>query len=144
MKTKQGILIGVGVLVGIVALTVGGLFIRYYLAGPTGAVTAVEQIQSGSHRIAAYNHFFDLCAGVQANEVALDAQYIQLRAMTDNSQKSRVLTNITGLIGHRASLVAEYNANARKDYTEGQFRDSDLPYQLVITWNEGGRTSCGS
>ena len=141
----KGVLIGVGI-VATIALVAGGAWaIRYFTAPIEGRVGAQERIQSAPHRIVAYNHFFDLCAGVRADEVALDAQMEQLQATTDAFQGARVRTNITGLIGHRASLIEEYNANARKDYTEGQFRDSDLPYQLpTIAWEKGRRTSCGS
>lgn len=137
-----------GIIIALVAITVligGSLLLRYWLAGPSGAVEAVEQIQSGQHRIAAYDHFFDLCAGVRVDEVSLDAQVEQLLVTGDQFQRTRILTNITGLKGHRAGLIEEYNANARKNYTEGQFRDDNLPYQLpTISWEKGVRTSCGS
>lgn len=140
----KGVLIGLGVLAAIVLLAGVGWAWRYYTAPIEGKVGAQEQIQSAPHRIAAYNHFFDLCAGVRADEVSLDAQIEQLQATTDEFQRTRVQTNITGLKGHRAGLIEEYNVNARKDYTEAQFRDSDLPYQLpTTTWEKGGRTSCG-
>lgn len=133
-----------GVLVAIAAIVAVVMVLRYVMAGPSGALNANDQIQSGQHRIVAYNHFFDLCAGVRADEVSLDAQNAQLETTTDAFQRTRVQTNITGLLGHRASLMEEYNANARKDYTEGQFRDSDLPYQLPTTaWEKGYRTPCG-
>ncbi|OGZ61467.1 MAG: hypothetical protein A2932_01675 [Candidatus Spechtbacteria bacterium RIFCSPLOWO2_01_FULL_46_10] len=113
-------------------------------AGIYGRGEAQRQIQSAPHRIAAYNHFFDLCAGVRIDEQSLEAQAAQLEATDDSFQRTRIQTNITGLIGHRASLIEEYNANARKDYTEAQFRDSDLPYQIPATaWKNGDRTSCG-
>ncbi len=141
MKTPLIILAVIGLLIALVG---GSLLARYWLAGPAGAVDAVEQIQSGANRISAYNHFFDLCAGVRADEVSLDAQHFQLQNTTDEFQRTRVLTNITGLMGHRAGLIEEYNANARKDYTVGQFRDSDLPYRLPTgMWEKGVRTSCG-
>ena len=134
-----------GAVLLLVALIAGGFALRYYIAGPSGRVAATEQIQSGSHRIVAYNHFFDLCAGVRADEVSLDAQNAQLLDTTDPFQRTRVQTNITGLIGHRAGLIEEYNANARKGYTEGQFRDSNLPYQLrTESYAKGEKTSCGS
>lgn len=140
----KGTLIVLGVMAAIVLLAGLGWAIRYYTAPIEGKVGAQEQIQSAPHRIAAYNHFFDLCAGVRTDEVSLDAQLEQLQVTTDEFQRARVQTNITGLKGHRAGLIEEYNANARKDYTEGQFRDSDLPYQLPTTaWEKGGRTSCG-
>lgn len=135
----------VGVVCLFVALVGSGLVIRYWLAGPAGAVDAVEQIQSGANRISAYNHFFDLCAGVRADEIALEAQSMLRDVTTDPFQLTRVNTNMTGLQGHRAGLIEEYNANARKDYTSGQFRDSDLPYRLPTgMWEKGVSTSCGS
>ncbi len=138
-------LIVVGVVVLLVTLVVGSFVARYWLAGPAGAVDAVEQIQSGANRISAYNHFFDLCAGVRTDEISLEAQNMLLDATHDESFQHRIHTNIAGLQGHRAGLIEEYNANARKDYTSGQFRDSDLPYQLPAgMWEEGVRTSCGS
>lgn len=134
-----GVILFVGVGVG------GGWAWRYYTASIEGKVAAQQQIQSAPHRIIAYNHFFDLCAGVRADEVSLVAQTELLETITDAVQRSRVQTNIIGLIGHRAGLIEEYNVNARKDYTQGQFRDSDLPYQLVpITWQKGERMSCGN
>ncbi|GEM_PF-6867180 len=142
--TWRGVGIGIGIAAAIVLLPFAGWAWRYYTAPIKGVVGAQEQIQSASHRIVAYNHFFDLCAGVRADEVSLDAQNEQLQTTTDAFQRTRVQTNITGLTGHRAGLIEEYNANARKDYTEGMFRDSDLPYQLPATaWEKGGRTSCG-
>lgn len=132
------------VLGGLVLLAAVGYGVRYITAPIEGKIGAREQIQSAPSRIANYNHFFDLCAGVRADEVSLDAQTAQLQDTTDSFQRTRVQTNITGLIGHRAGLIEEYNANARKDYTAGQFRDSDLPYQIPATaWEKGVRTSCG-
>ncbi|MBI2113018.1 MAG: hypothetical protein HYT50_00345, partial [Candidatus Wildermuthbacteria bacterium] len=123
----------------------GGMVLRYYMAGPSGALDANEQIQSGASRIVNYNHFFDLCAAVRTDEASLDAQTAQLEATGDAFQRGRIQTNIAGLMGHRAGLIEEYNGNARKDYTAGQFRDSNLPYQIPATpWEKGYRTSCGS
>ena len=136
--------ITLAVLVGIAVLAGAGWAIRYFTAPIEGRVGAQERIQSAPNRIAQYNHFFDLCAGVRADEAALERQTEQLQTETDAFQRTRIQTNISGLTGHRASLIEEYNANARKDYTDAQFRDSDLPYQLPSTaWVKGERTSCG-
>jgi hypothetical protein len=56
--------------------------------------------------------------------------------------KQRVQTNITGQLTARSRGVAQYNADARKDYTIGQFRASDLPYELPVEYSKGSRTSC--
>ena len=131
------------VVVGVVVTL--SLLIPYFLAAPAGKVGAEIQIESAEHRIVAYNHFFNLCAGVRSTEAALEAQFIQLNLTDDGFQKIRIQTNITGLLSHRSQKIEEYNANARKNYTEAQFRDSDLPYQLPTKdWSKGIRTSCGS
>ena len=138
------VVIGLGVIVLLAALVGGSLTLRYFLAAPTGAVEQSEQIRSGSYRIAAYDHFFNLCATVQSNEAALDAQYEQLTVSTDQKDISRVQANIAGIKAERARNIYQYNQDARKDYTEGQFRDSKLPYQLPTSeYVKGGRTSCG-
>ena len=138
-------LVWLGLLSALLLVIALGWGWRYYTASIEGKVGASEKIQSAPHRIIAYNHFFDLCAGVRADEASLDAQNDQLTVTVDSFQRNRVQTNITGLLGHRASLIEEYNANARKDYTEGQFRDSNLPYQLLANlYEKGQRTSCGN
>lgn len=132
--------------IGVLLLLAGvGWGWRYYTASIEGRVGASEKIQSAPNRISAYDHFFNLCAGIRADEVSLDAQNDLLQVTSDTFQRTRVQTNIVGLIGHRASLIEEYNANARKDYTVGQFRDSNLPYQLQVnSYEKGYRTSCGN
>ena len=125
--------------------SVGGWVVRYYTAAPKGIITAQEQIQSAPSRIGAYNYFFDLCSAVQANEAQLDALYAERGVVTTDRDRSRVNASITGVTAERGRGIARYNTDARKDYTIGQFRDSDLPYQLPVTGYEAGRrTSCGS
>lgn len=115
----------------------------YYTADVRGRIQANEQIKSGANRIAQYDHFFNLCAGVQTNEASLDAQNEQLAQATSDKEKERIRTNIAGLTTARAEGINQYNADARKNYTDGQFRDSDLPYQIPTTSYKGVRTSCG-
>lgn len=110
-----------------------GLLLRFKLAEPVGIVDAEVQIQSGASRIVNYNHFFDLCAAVQTNEAALDAQFDALDAAESASERSRIRTNISGLKAARYGNITQYNVDASKDYTIGQFRDADLPYQLPAT-----------
>lgn len=112
----------------------------FFTASTRGAVEAEIQIQGASNRIAAYNTFFDQCASVVALEAGIEAQHIQLESATSDREQERIRTNITGLTTERSRAIAAYNADARKDYTIGQFRDSDLPYQLQTK----GPTQCGS
>lgn len=117
---------------------------RWATAGPKGSLQAREEILSGSNRISAYNKFFDLCAAVQTAETNLAAFYSELAATPkdDVREINRIKTNITGVTAARNENVNQYNADARKSYTIGQFRASDLPYQLPTTYTKGQVTSC--
>lgn len=147
---RNGFLAGFAVFLGlalIVGLVVGVWVLRYYTAKPKGIVIAQEQIQSAPSRIANYNHFFDLCASIQTNEAQLDALTDERAALGDTAPKdsARIGANIAGVQAARLGAISQYNVDARKDYTSGQFRDSNLPYQLPVTsYVKGGRTSCGS
>ena len=118
---------------------------RYYTAPIEGRVGAQEQIQSAPSRIVNYNHFFDLCAAIQGHEGNIDAAQGQLGQGLRDDERERVIQTIAGLKGQRVRSIAQYNADARKNYTAGQFRDSDLPYQLAANdYPLGGKTSCGA
>lgn len=139
------------VLILSVVLALGGLAWRYAIAGPKGQVEAREQILSGSNRIRAYNHFFDICASVQTAEQALQASLDELVSAEkavprDPDNIVRIQTNITGLRTTRARAINQYNADASKDYTDGQFLSLRLPYQLDASpYVPGGKlTSCAA
>lgn len=142
MRDWLGALGGALVVVVCVAAVVAATFgIRWALAGPSGKLAAREQILSGPNRIQAYDHFFDLCASVQTDEAALEAQYQQLpTAKGDDVQ--RIRTNIAALLTDRAGGVNEYNQDAQKSYTIGQFKSSNLPWQLSTTYHRGRHTLC--
>jgi hypothetical protein len=52
--------------------------------------------------------------------------------------------SLTGVKGARHQAIAKYNQDVLKDYTEGQFKDRDLPYQIPDTNypEKGGKTVC--
>lgn len=128
---------------GIILATQG---MRYATAGLFGKIEAEVQIQSAGYRIPAYDHFFDLCVSVQKAEVGLDAQYDSLDGAESARERERIRTNIAGLQVTRLGGIQQYNADSRKDYTRGQFRDNDLPWNLSETEYdsvEGEHTSCG-
>lgn len=127
------------IVAGIVALAlvvVGAYAVRYYSADVRGRIDANETIKSGANRIAQYDYFFALCAAVQDAEAALAAQQALLSV---DPEDKRVLANIAGITAARASLINEYNVRAAREYTSGQFRDSELPYQLSAA---AERTTC--
>lgn len=121
------------VVVAVVVFTLLGLGWRYVLADPKGKVQAQEQIKSGANRIAAYNHFFDLCAAVQSDEAAITSLKEELTTNPPESRITQINASLTALRSARAEKINQYNADARKDYTSGQFRSSGLPYRLVLT-----------
>jgi len=127
------------VLGAVVLLTILGLGWRYVLADPKGRVQAQEQIKSGSSRIAAYNHFFDLCASVQSDEATIVSLNQELTTGPSESRRGQIQATLTALRSGRAEKINQYNADARKDYTIGQFRSSGLPYTLDPTLE---KTSC--
>lgn len=138
-------LIAIGALAILAGVIVGGYAIKYYTADVRGRVEANEQIKNGSNRIAQYDKFFNQCAAIQGLEGSLDSFAVELAATTNDDDRSRILANITGVSAQRSRSIAQYNADARKNYTDGQFRDSDLPYQISDTsYPKGGGTSCGN
>lgn len=139
MRIFLGIIGGLVLLGGII---VGVFVIQWGTAPVRGKLSAREQIQSGSNRIVSYNHFFDLCASIQATEAVLSASLDELKSTSNADDKERVRTNITGLRAQRARSIAQYNVDARKNYTIGQFRSSSLPYQLPPNYKKGMITSC--
>lgn len=122
----------------VAGLSIGAFALEWYTIPFFGKLEARQQIQSGSSRIVNYNHFFNLCASVQALE---DRQAIALTSQDqapNDFERYRVSQNIAGIAGLRAEAIRQYNQDALKDYTAGQFRDSDLPYQL----SGEGKTKC--
>lgn len=142
----KGALIFIGVAFLIVGLSVGVFIMRVAFAPQIGQGEARITINSGDMRIGAYNHFFDLCASIQADEASINAQSDLLTDTTDGNDASRITQNIAALQANRGRSIATYNADAAKDYTIGQFRDSDLPYYIQPGQYEpnGKGTSCQS
>lgn len=135
---------GIIAVILLILVIAGSVFaIRWVTAGPKGKLAAREQILSGDNRIQAYNHFFDLCAAVQTDEASLDAQY-QLLAASKGDDRERIVTNIGALLADRAGAVNQYNQDAQKSYTIGQFKSSKLPWQLSDTFHRGRHTVCAA
>lgn len=109
---------------------------RYYTAEVRGIVGQEERVQSPLHRMGAYSHFFDLCAAVQGHEATLVSARTQLADTGDEKERQRIRANIAGIEAQRARSIARYNADARKDHTIGQFRDSGLPFELDVNQEE--------
>jgi hypothetical protein len=97
-----------------------------------GGTSAINQTRgNGSYRIAQYNHFYDLCGGIQTDQTRVVNARVALRGDKPTSDqypedKANLIAAENGLAGD----VNQYNADARKTATAGQFRASDLPYQI--------------
>ena len=140
-STAVQVTIAIVVVIIVVGLT--GVFGFGWLQRSTadyrGKTEQIEQIQgNGSYRIAAYDHFFDLCASVQAQEASIDNVQAELATNPDRQRTAVLEASLTALKNNRATLITQYNADARKEDTAGAFRASDLPYQIDMK----GDTTC--
>lgn len=127
-------------LVGIAAfilliLVIGAMFLFSFgwfsqsTADFRGRVGVAEKTKANANfRIASYDHFYDLCASVQSKESTIQA--LKAEAPSDAARASQVQGAITANLIQRNASINQYNADARKAGTSGQFRASDLPYQL--------------
>lgn len=135
---KYGIWVVIGGVVAIIVVLIlaamavfgFGLFQRG-TADFRGGTKAIEKTKgSGDFRIAAYDHFFNLCAAVQSDEASIDSLKEELNTNPSDGRKEQVQASMTALRSSRAEKINQYNADAHKDFTVGQFRDSQLPFTL--------------
>lgn len=131
-RTKIAVLSVVGVL-AIAGLVVGLYFAVWYSADPRGSLSAREQTRgSGSYRIASYDHYFDLCASIQAFEDRIENTQDEMNIEPGPSptRLAQLQQNLTAQNNQRDSLIRQYNTDATKEGTRAPFRDDDLPYQI--------------
>lgn len=112
-------------------------FLQRETADFRGETGQIEQTKANSDfRIASYDHFYDTCASVRSLESKISNMQEELEE-TEGTQRETVLkTSITASKNKRVELIESYNADARKEATRGQFRASDLPYELDINEEE--------
>lgn len=143
----KAVLVVVGVLVAVWLIVFASFGIRVATAGIVGRGEAHIQIQSAEFRLEAYQSFFNQCASIQGLEGKIDALTDQLGQLQPGTREHNyTLSSLTGAKGLRREAIARYNQDALKDYTEGQFRDKDLPYQILDREypNKGGKTICAT
>lgn len=120
------------VFITLIILVAGGWAFRYYTAEIRGTVGAEEDIQSADYRVYSYDHFFDMYANIQSFDDQIRNQEELIETLTDEEEIQRYRKNINALRNRKASVVRQYNADARKEETTGQFRDDGLPYQIEL------------
>jgi len=115
-----------------VVLLIGGPFAwRWITAEPKGALEAREQtLGDGDFRLQAYDYFFGLCGTVQSQEDRIDALNQELATNPSQGRVEQINASLTAVRAGRSEAINEYNNASTGEYTRGQFRDSDLPYQL--------------
>lgn len=123
-KITGAVIVGLAVLIG------GGIGLRYALAEPTGQIQAREHTQSGSNRIAQYERFFDLCTSARTAQDQISNLEQEHDGGVSESRESQITSSITALRGKRDESVNKYNSLAQRDYTAGQFRASNLPFEI--------------
>ena len=137
---------GITAVLIIVGIIVGAYAVQYFTADVRGRISANETIKSGANRIAQYDSFFNQCASIQSAEGRIDELEGLADLMTTPFDRSVAITNVAAAKTLRHEAIRTYNADARKNYTSGQFRDSDLPFQISDTDYVKGskKTSCGA
>lgn len=106
-------------------------FLQRGTADFRGETGQIEQTKANSnYRIAAYDNFYDACASVRSIESKIANMQEELENTSEAQRKTVLNTSITASKNKRAELIESYNADARKEATRGQFRASDLPYEL--------------
>jgi hypothetical protein len=99
-----------------------------------GEVEKHELVEAdGSYRIAAYDQFYQLCSSIQSQNDTIKNLEDEMDSATDEQRKQQLQSGITANKNTKAQLANEYNAKAASEYTRGQFKDSDLPYQISPT-----------
>lgn len=147
MKQRgQGLVITLAVLGGIAliaALVVGGYAIKYWTAGPRGAVGVNEKIQADANRrLGTYEQFFNeygaiksIVGSIPPAHQAIDqfkADHAgDLNSYANSTGLQHLETVLLGLRQGLASAVNEYNAQS-SNASRNIFKDNSLPLQICI------------
>lgn len=131
---KRIILIGL-IPAGLVAFGLAIMFLSGSLSMLTapfrGEVDKVEQIEGdGGYRIDSNDKFYDLCGDISAKQDEIELLQSSADSAATEEERQRLQGAVTANQIVLAQMVEDYNADARNTYTKGQFRNSDLPYQI--------------
>lgn len=109
-----------------IAVVVGGVLLHWAIGPAIARIDArvqgdIEQeyiIQDARTRVSTYEWFYD--------------QYEQIQATELKARIARGTEEEAGIQMVLASMIAEYNAMARKEHTRAQWMPTDLPYQIEM------------
>lgn len=86
-----------------------------------GEAEKMEQVEAeGEYRVAQHDYFYNLCSDIKAKQQNIK----ELETLGGYDQE--VVANRMKL----NEMVSEYNTAASNNYTKGQFRADELPYQI--------------
>lgn len=143
MYKYSGKVIGIGAATLILIMVLASMwifgwgFFQRATADFRGETAALEQIKANPNsRISAYEHFFQLCASIQGHETTIQALEAELETEPSDSRVEQIQGAITANRSQRDAKIQQYNLDAAKDYTVGQFRDADLPPRLNLNSEE--------
>lgn len=103
---------------------------QWFTAPFKGKLEKRKEVQSGDFRKYSYEHFYDMYAQIKSYNQQIKAQKQNLKNTQDKERKQKIRQNIVGLQSQRSRLIQQYNADARKTKTSGQFRSNDLPRKI--------------
>jgi|SRR5690554_2957043 len=130
---KTGVAIA-GAILALTLLIAGGFAFRWVTADIRGEMDARETILAdGDFRITAYNSFFNQCAAIQNHEGRIASLELELNDTENPPSESRAETirmSLTAIRSQRTAAINNYNGDAAREWTSGQFRDEGLPYQI--------------
>lgn len=130
--------IAFGAIVLVVGLVLAGMAVfgvgwfKRSTADFRGETAVTEKVLAdGNYRIAAYEKFFDLCAAIQGKEATISELTLEMETAPEG-RAAEIRATLSALKASRAKQVAQYNADSRKEGTEGQFKASGLPHRIDI------------
>ena len=119
---------GVGFVLVIAGFMVASYGFQWFTAPFVGELQERKTVQSGEFRKYSYEHFYDLCAAIQRKQRSLQAQ--------EELDNDRANQNAAALKAQIQNDVSQYNADARKEETMGQFKANDLPDRVNYSEEE--------
>lgn len=118
------------VLILAIGLIVAAIWaVKVITSDARGAGDQTRQVNSGTNRINAQEHFEALYNEIKAYDQQLDQAAADKR---DNPGDRVFSINYSGLVKQCLDARNQYNADANK-VTQAKWRDQNLPYQIDVT-----------
>lgn len=132
-KVAVAFVLAVAIVCGLALMNVYGVAWFSKTTAETRGQTEVREqtVADGDYRIAAYDHFYDLDAEITTAQQTIANTCTELKDASA-ARAAELNAFLTPQRNRVLALVNDYNADASKAGTVGQFRASDLPYLIDI------------